>query len=203
MATGCRRRRSGRRPRGVGWPGRTSPGARIRSATAKQIITVLHPTLATLVRRGVSIRPTRWAAIPTVRRLGALRRTGMGCMTWRGTCWSGVGIGVALTLRVHRSILGVQHRACIGCTGAAVGTGSAGATAGRRAAARATSLVTRITTSGSASPAVQSVSSRRARNERNGIASERERVQQWSEVSGAVEEMTNDETNTGVQGQRP
>ncbi|MCX6880136.1 MAG: formylglycine-generating enzyme family protein [Verrucomicrobia bacterium] len=52
---------------------------------------------------------------------GVLRRTGMGCTTWRATCGSGVGIGLGLTLRVRRPILGVQLRARAGCSGAAVG----------------------------------------------------------------------------------
>ena len=76
---------------------------------------------------------------PTRVRWGILLRTGMGCMTWRGTCGSGVGIGIRarITAARPRPIRKGHRQARTACFGAAVGTATP-ATAGQRTAAATT-----------------------------------------------------------------
>ena len=130
---GCRRRRSGRRRRGAGAAGSGFRGA-TPSRTVRRIITVLRATPTTPARRGATTQ--RLAAFHPIRvRRGISRRTCMGYTTWRGTCGSGVGIGIRVCITVRRQLQThvVLHRARAACLGAAVGTPTRSA-AGRRAA---------------------------------------------------------------------
>ncbi len=61
-----------------------------RTTTAIQSLRLRHQSDA-----GLPSDASPRAIIPTPVRWGILRRTGMGCTTWQGTCGSGVGIGTA------------------------------------------------------------------------------------------------------------
>ena len=113
-----------------------------------------------------TIRLGRAVATRTRLRWGHLRRTGMGCMTWRGTCGSGGGIGMTAPTMVvpRRPTLVAPHRARTVWIGAAVGPAARSA-AGRRTASTATRR-TGSATLGSAAPGPQ-VSELKARAEQS------------------------------------
>ena len=103
---------------------------------------VRHITLTISTRPRAIIRPSITTVIPIRARWAILRRTGMGCMTWQGTCGSGAGTSLARIRALCSPILVAQRRAGVACIGAAVGTRT------RVAAGLHTALATTRHTSG-------------------------------------------------------
>ena len=104
-ATGCRRRRSGKRPRAAGHRVTGSRGAiPTTSITAgPTIVPIRARTPMTRTRPRVVIRPIPTAGRPTPARRACSGPTGTGCATWRATRRNTAGTGIPRgTIRYRR-----------------------------------------------------------------------------------------------------
>ena len=100
MATGCRRKPSGKRPPGADPAGTGFRGA-IPSSTRGRIITAAH-TATTPVLRVVITRTTTAMGIRTRVRWDRLRRMDTACLTWPEMYGSGAMTGMTATITIHR-----------------------------------------------------------------------------------------------------
>lgn len=106
---------------------------RTRSRTTERITTALPPTPTTSAPRVDTIRRMQLGSFHSRVLWGRSLRTGLGFMTWPGTCGRGAGIGT-VRIRVDlKQTLGGLLRARSASSGAAVGATTRSA-AGRRAA---------------------------------------------------------------------
>jgi hypothetical protein len=94
-------------------------------------------TLTTSVPRATAVPGSPPTGRPTPVRWGISLPTGMGFMTWRGTWWNGVGIGLLCIRAARKVILAVPHLARPAWLAGAVGSG-AESCAGRRCASTTT-----------------------------------------------------------------